>query len=237
VLSDADNLIESLERLIAKKRLLKIGVSDSLLSGANRLPGFREEWNQVPLGQIAKFAKGRGLPKSALSLDGEMQCVHYGDLFLNHPAVIRNIQTRCDNFPSAFLSQINDVLMPTSDVTPRGLASASALLQDNVVIGGDVLVIRAPVELLFGPFLAMLIRSSRSDILRLVKGSTVYHLYASDMSGLEIALPQVAEQRAIAEVLSDMDGEIEALERRLAKTRDLKQGMAQELLTGRTRLV
>jgi len=127
--------------------------------------------------------------------------------------------------------------MPGSDVTPRGLATASAVQMDGVVLGGDVIVIRPNPMSFYGPFLANFIRMNREEVLRLVKGSTVYHIHAKDLSDLEVLLPPVNEQKAIAEVLSDIDDEIEALDKRLAKTRDLKQGMAQELLTGRTRLV
>lgn len=72
--------------------------------------------------------------------------------------------------------------------------------------------------------------------MQLVTGSTVYHLYGSDMAKLSFAKPPIKEQTAIATILSDMDAEIEALEQRLNKTRQLKQGMMQELLTGKTRL-
>jgi type I restriction enzyme S subunit len=136
------------------------------------------------------------------------------------------------------MSNLNDVLMPTSDVTPRGLAKASCLRVSDVVIGGDVLVIRPNLPDLHGNFLAYTIRREQDQILRLVSGTTVFHLYASDMRRFKFPCPPtVAEQEAIATVLSDLDAEIAALEARLAKARLLKQGMMQELLTGRIRLV
>ena len=69
------------------------------------------------------------------------------------------------------------------------------------------------------------------------QGSSVFHIYMSGLASVEVRLPSVAEQRALAAVLSDMDAEIDALERRRDKTRALKQGMMQDLLTGKTRLV
>jgi type I restriction enzyme S subunit len=131
----------------------------------------------------------------------------------------------------------NDVLMPTSDVTPNGLAKASCIQQSDVILGGDILVIRALSDLLNGSFLSYVIRWQREQIMQLVSGSTVYHLYGSDMKNFSFLLPEVKEQTAIAKVLADMDAEIAALEAQRAKMGVLKQGMMQELLTGKTRLV
>jgi len=127
--------------------------------------------------------------------------------------------------------------MPTSDVTPRGLAKASCVTIDGVILGGDILVIRSDKQRVFGPFLSYIIRREESQVLRLVTGSTVYHLYGSEMKKFSFSLPPLTEQVAITAVLSDMAAELAVLEKRLAKTRALKQGMMQELLTGRTRLV
>jgi len=117
--------------------------------------------------------------------------------------------------------------MPTSDVTPRGLAKASCVTVDGVILGGDILVIRSDVNRIVGSFLSYLIRREEDQVLQLVTGTTVFHLYGSDMKRFTFKMPSVAEQKAIVAVLHDMDAELAAL----------KQGMMQELLTGRIRLV
>lgn len=127
--------------------------------------------------------------------------------------------------------------MPTSDVTPRGLAKASCVEINDVILGGDILVIRSDINLIFGPFLSYLIRYEEEQVLQLVTGSTVFHLYGADMKKFTFSMPPLPEQTAIAKVLSGMDAELSTLEQRRNKTRDLKQAMMQELLTGRTRLV
>jgi type I restriction enzyme S subunit len=127
--------------------------------------------------------------------------------------------------------------MPTSDVTPRGLAKASCLLEDGIILGGDILVIRCDKEKIMGSFLSSLIRFEETQILQLVTGSTVFHLYGSDMKNFSFLMPSLAEQTAIADILSDMDTEIDAMKAKLRKARQIKQGMMQELLTGKTRLV
>jgi type I restriction enzyme S subunit len=97
-----------------------------------------------------------------------------------------------------------------------------------------------PLRRVFAPGFPGLLQETsqfQSQAARLVAGLKVYGLSRSNLMTIEVDVPSLDEQCAIAEVLSDMDAEIEALEKRLAKTKDLKTGMAQELLSGRTRLV
>jgi type I restriction enzyme S subunit len=235
-LSDVDALIAGLEKLIAKKRDLKQAAMQQLLTGQTRLPGFSGGWLVINLGHVATFLKGKGLPKSALTSDGVDSCIHYGELFTHYAEIVGEITSRTNGTRDSFRSVANDVLMPTSDVTPRGLAKASCVTLNNVILGGDILVIRSDPSRVFGAFLSYVIRREEDQVLRLVTGSTVYHLYGSDMKKFKFALPSVPEQIAISTLLSEMDVELTTLESRLAKTRDLKQGMMQELLTGRIRL-
>ncbi len=236
-LSDMDALLDGLDRLIAKKRDLKQAAMQQLLTGQTRLPGFHGEWEVRRLGSLATCLKGKGLPKSAIVPDGAEPCIHYGELFTRYPEMIGDILSRTNSTTDSVRSVANDVLMPTSDVTPRGLAKASCITVDGVVLGGDILVIRSSKELMCGSFLSYVIRREEDQVLRLVTGSTVYHLYGADMKKFTFSLPPIAEQAAIVAILSDMDSEITALEARREKTRLLKQGMMQELLTGRVRLV
>ena len=135
-----------------------------------------------------------------------------------------------------FYSSHNDVLMPTSDVTPNGLATASCLLISDVIIGGDILVIRFPASVLNGEFIAYAIKIHRDQVMQLVSGTTVFHLYGRDMSNFRFGMPEVEEQTAIVYILADMDTELAVLERRRDKICAIKQGMTQQLLTGRVRL-
>lgn len=236
-LSDVDALQVGLDGLIAKKRDLKQAVVQQLLTGRTRLPGFHDEWKVRTLGEVATFLKGKALPKSALVLDGTDPCIHYGELFTHYPETVGEIISRTNASRDVFRSIANDVLMPTSDVTPRGLAKASCVPMDGVVLGGDILVIRTDARQVNGTFLSYIIRRGEDQVLRLVTGSTVYHLYGSDMKEFTFLMPPFPEQNAIAEVLTDMDADMVALEQRREKTRHLKQGMMQELLTGKIRLI
>ena len=237
VLSDVDGLLNALEALIAKKRAIKQATMQQLLTGKTRLPGFSGAWETKRLGGIASFFKGSGLSKADLSLDGKRRCIHYGELFTIYKECITEVLHGTDRDGTFFLSFRNDVLMPGSDVTPNGLATASCISTSDVILGGDILVIRVPADVLNGTFLAYVIRINHNQIMQLVSGTTVYHLYGRDMANFSFAAPSVQEQQAIISVLSDMDAEIAALEQRRDKTRAIKQGMMQQLLTGRVRLV
>lgn len=259
VLSDVDSLLDALDALIAKKRAVKHAAMQQLLTGATRLPGFSGEWKtyRLPkeeeltvktdlfsgewktyrLGEIASFFKGSGnLLKTDLSLEGNKRCIHYGELFTTYGECITEVLHGTDREGTFFRSLRNDVLMPASDVTPNGLATASCISISDVILGGDILVIRVPEEILNGTFLAYTIRASHNQVMQLVSGTTVFHLYARDMANFRFIAPSVREQNAIVGVLSDMDTEIDALERRRDKVRAIKKAMMQELLTGRVRL-
>jgi type I restriction enzyme S subunit len=236
-LSDVDALLTQLDRLIAKKRDIKQAAMQQLLTGKTRLPGFCGEWGKTTLGALATFFKGKGLPKDHINEFAGEPCIHYGELFTHYSETITEVRGRTKHISNAFRSEENDVLMPTSDVTPTGLAKASCVRVNGIILGGDILVIRTDKRRIDGSFLSYLIRSSKEQILQLVTGTTVFHLYGSDMAKFEFLLPGQAEQTAIASLLSDLDAELAALEARRDKTRALKQGMMQELLTGRTRLV
>ncbi len=235
-LSDVDGLLNALEALIARKQEIKQATMQQLLTGKTRLPGFSGEWEAKRLGDIASFFKGSGLSKTDLSLDGKRRCIHYGELFTTYAECITEVLHGTNRDGTFFLSLANDVLMPGSDVTPNGLATASCISMPNVILGGDILVIRVPADILNGTFLAYVIRINHNQIMQLVSGTTVYHLYGRDMANFSFVSPSVHEQQAIVSVLLDMDAEITALEQRRDKTRAIKQGMMQQLLTGRVRL-
>lgn len=190
-----------------------------------------EEWSFEQLGALATFHKGRGLPKSELDSFGAEPCIHYGELFTQYPETIRDIISRTNKSKDNFRSVANDVLMPTSDVTPTGLAKASCITENGIILGGDILVIRTNKNQVHGPFLSYVIRHSREQILQLVTGTTVYHLYAADMKKFRLLLPPIEEQEAISESLSDADTYIKSLEQLIAKKRQIKQGAMQKLFT------
>ena len=184
---------------------------------------------------MATFVKGRGLSKADLSRDGTRRCIHYGELF-SYGEHITDVLHGTDLDGDFVCSVCNDVLMPTSDVTPNGLATASCLQRTGVILGGGILAIRVPEDVLDGVFLAYSIRHHRDQVMQLVTGTTVYHLYGRDMANFRFPVPTSEEQRTVAEALSDVDGLIESLDSLIVKKRAVKAGVMQRLLTGETRL-
>jgi type I restriction enzyme S subunit len=242
-LSDADALIGSLQQLIAKKRALKHGAMQALLTGRQRLPSFTGEWRTSRLGDFGVTYGG---------LTGKAK-QHFGvgtARYIPFMNVMANVVIDCDALewvdvgPSEQQNNVakGDLLFNGSSETPEEVGFCSALLADlhNVFLNSFCFGFRPlPHAELDPSYLAYFFRSlaGRQLIAPLAQGATRYNLSKAALRQLEFELPPREEQTAIAAVLSDMDAEIEALEARLAKTRALKAGMMQQLLTGRIRLV
>lgn len=196
-----------------------------------RFPEFKNigNWCKKELGAIAHFYKGKGLAKSDIVPDGNNYCIHYGELFTKYSEVIELPKSKT-NLNDGFRSKKNDVLMPTSDVTPNGLAKASCINMDDVLLGSDILITRTKDSEFSGEFLSRQIRHLEKDVLKFVTGSTVYHLYASGISKLNITYPkELAEQQKIVACLSSLDNVIAGYEEKLAALEQHKKGLLQNL--------
>ncbi|GAA8401946.1 restriction endonuclease subunit S [Helicobacter pylori] len=193
-------------------------------------------WQRVRLGDIATFLKGKGLSKSQVSSNAKHECILYGELFTYYDRVITNIKNFTNIYNNPILSLSNDVLMSGSAETPDILATASCILKEGVILGGDILIIRPNSNLLNGCFLAYCIVYDKNQVLSKVVGSTVYHLYAKDLKDFEIPLPPLDEQAAIANILSDVDRYLYSLDALILKKESVKKALSFELLSQRKRL-
>ena len=193
VLSDTDELIAKLEKFIEKKKNIKQGAMQELLTGKRRLPGFTGKWELNKLGEVADFDHGRDLPKSDISEGAPYKCIHYGKLFNEYKELISDIKSRTHTNAGRFYSKANDVLMPTSDVTPRGLATASCIKEDGVILGGGILVTRLHSGY-DGLYFSYFVSQNKNSVLRFVKGSTVFHLYANDLLNFEVNFPELKKR-------------------------------------------
>jgi len=237
-LSDADSLVESLDALIAKKRDMKQAAMQQLLTGRTRLSGFSDEWERTPIGAYAQISKGKGLSREAVAESGHYPCLLYGELFTTYGRVARHVVSHT-NVNDGVLSERGDVLMPGSTTTSGAdLATATALLLDGVRLGGDINVIRPNLKRVDSRFLAYLINAGlRAEVSKRAQGITIHHLYGKEIAEIEVRVPSLDEQRVIADVCEDLDSEIDALVSQREKADLVKQGMMQELLSGRVRLV
>jgi len=237
-LQDIDALLEAQNKLIAKNRDIKQACMQQLLTGKQRLPGFTGEWEVKRLGDVATVLKGSGLSKDKVSRSGSQKCLLYGELFTTYSRVIADVLSSTDSCEGT-LSIYGDVLLPGSTTTTGiDLATASALLCNDVLLGGDINIVRAKGSFYSSTFLAYLLTEEKKHkIAEMAQGITIIHLYGKSLLKLELCLPAIEEQTEIANILTDMDADLAALEQQRDKTRAIKQGMIQELLTGRIRLV
>jgi type I restriction enzyme S subunit len=234
ILETWDKSIGSLSEKINLKEQIKRSLMQDLLTGKKRLGGFSDKWESTKLGKIASFKKGKGLSKSELDSGGKYEAIHYGELFTKYNEYIENIISRTNSNKNMFLSKKNDILMPTSDVTPRGLSTASYIDKDGVILGGDILVIRSTGNL-HGLFFCYLVNLNKKEVIKLVSGSTVFHLYGSDMAKFELKLPSLKEQESIVKILVTADKEITELEKKLSILKEQKRYLLNNLITGTIR--
>ena len=242
-LNDVDALLDELDLLIAKKQDLKLAAMQQLLTGRTRLPGFGGEWERKKLGTTATL-KARigwqGLTTAEYADSGDYYLVTGTNLIGG-----KIDWGNCHYVDESRYKQDQHIQLRDHDVlvTKDGTIGKIAFvtnLPKPATLNSGVFVIR-PIDTVFYPkfFYHLLCSRVFSEFLvQLSAGSTINHLYQKDFVNFVYKTPPTLdEQNAIAAILSDMDAEIAALEARLDKTRDLKQAMMQELLTGRTRLV
>ncbi len=234
-LGDVDALLGALEQLIAKKRDLKQAAMQQLLTGQKRLPGFAlsdrlkhtdvgvvpEDWKVQKVGEIATVGRGRVISHREISNALSPTYPVYSSQ-TSDGGVMGYIGTF--DFEGEYITWTTDganagtVFHRNGRFNCTNVCGTIKLTRDNAIFAAKVL----------GRFVPRHVSRNLGNP----------KLMNDVMKRIQIPLPpNVQEQTAIAEVLSVMDAELAALEQRLAKTRDLKQGMMQELLTGRTRLV
>jgi type I restriction enzyme S subunit len=238
-LSDVDALIAALDDLIAKKKDLKAATMQQLLTGQRRLPGFTSAWQATTFGAIGQFSKGQGLPKEALGSAGDLPAVPYTAIYTDYGEVFRvaDVKDLCFRASAQIVVCAPCLLIASSSNMLVNVGKAAAFDGGGeIAVGGDVLIFSSREDHRFLSYLLSL-PAHRRRVVLLSQGSTIRHVYRSTFLRYEIVLPEMVEQCAISEVITGIDSEIAALEARREKTKLLKQGMMQELLTGRTRLV
>ena len=252
-LSDADALIESLEQLIAKKRHLKQGAMQELLTGKKRLPGFPtngrykvtelgaipEDWHVTPIGKAGQVLGGRQrLTHAAGDLCAYLRVANVFDGYINTDDVFQMPFSPVER--EHFRLRDSDILL--NEGQSLDLVGRSAIYQgvpENCCFQNSLIRFRSGTNTCpeFAQFVFQsYLRTGRFAGIAL-QTTSIAHLGAGRLAALRMPFPAIAEQEAIASTLSDMDADITALEAKLEKARQIKQGMMQELLTGRIRLV
>lgn len=215
-LMDSDKLILSCEKLIDKKKKIKLGAMQQLLTGKKRLPGFSEQWEIKKLGDIVSINKGQLITEKDAQ-DGTIPVIAGG----KKPAYYHSFPNRQGKTITISASGANAGYV--------GFYTEPIFASDCSTIGENN---GYSIEFIYYQ-LSML----QENIYYAQTGGAQPHIHPKDLKPLLINYTNLKEQKAIAQVLSDMDTEIEALEEKLEKYKTIKQGMMQELLTGRIRLI
>jgi type I restriction enzyme S subunit len=248
-LSDVDGLINGLEKLIAKKQDIKIATMQQLLTGKTRLPGFSEgkgykqtelgeipeDWDVLPFGSIAEKIVGGGTPSRSNPLywGGRIPWATVKDF-----STFDSKRTQESITVQGLKNSSSNLITKGTVITSTRMAVGKAVVYDvDIAINQDLKAI-FPKYNLDTNFLYCWFQKNGASLEDLGSGSTVMGLSLSDLRGVAFLLPTSKdEQQEIAQIFSDMDKEIESLQSRIDKTKSIKQGMMQELLTGKTRLI
>ncbi len=242
-LSDVDALLGAQEALLAKKSDLKAAAMQQLLTGQKRLPSFTGEWEVKRLGDVAELIT-KGTTPTSIGQKFTESGVNFlkAESISENGSIISEKTAYIDNATHALLrrSQLKDgdILISIAGVLGRIGTVSSDVLPANT--NQALAIVRLPKNstesrhYIFYFLRSSLIHKQINDVNVQAAQSNIS---LQNVGDLQIHLPPPAEQTAIAAVLSDMDAEISALEAQLDKTRSLKQGMMQELLSGRIRLV
>ena len=192
------------------------------------------DWEEKKLGEMFEIKKGIQISKKNLSLNGQ-KCILYGELFTRYDEIIEDVtsKTDLDVLPN---SKYYDILMPSSDVTPNGLAKASCLLENDVILGGDMNILRYKDENVFPPFFSYQINYFKKKIMDVVSGTTIKHVYSKNIEKLNYEVPLcIDEQEKIASFFMLLDKRIEQQEEKIALLKDYKKAMIQRIFSQKIR--
>ena len=192
---------------------------------ASRFPEFTEEWQGEQLHEIAELSKGIGISKEQLSENGT-PCILYGELYTKYKSeIISKIISKTDIEKSKLKhSKQNDVIIPCSGETAIDIAVARCVPFDNVLLGGDMNVIR--LHKYDGAFMAYQLNGKRkTDIAKLAQGVSVVHLYGENLKSIKTYNPSLQEQQKIVKLLSMLDERLEVQNKIIEKYESLIQAI------------
>lgn len=195
-----------------------------------RFSEFKDEWNEKLLSDFTTFSKGKGLSKSDIVKNGKNPCIRYGELYTTYGSTISEAisYTNLDK-NNCVLSKKNQIIIPSSGETQIDIATASCVLSDDIILGGDLNILTTNEN---GIFLAYYLSSAKkNDIAQLAQGNSVVHLYAKELATLKINYPSKEEQTKIAEFLSAVDDKISQLSQQLELLNQYKKGVMQKIFS------
>lgn len=236
---EISKLIESLENLLSLQqrkldllKQLKKGLLQKMFADKGskrpilRFNGFTDDWEERKLGDIALFSKGKGISKKDLHTHGIYNIVHYADIYKFMP--VQDKVLHHSNNKMGVRIGSNSLLFAGSDVTPKGLARTTAIKQENVRVGGDVIIADLS-EKHINYFMSYEINMNKRFIYPFITGSTVRHIHGSDLSHLNITFPSLSEQKSIAHIFNLIEHELSLLKIKKSKYQSIKKSLLQQM--------
>jgi len=188
------------------------------------------EWEEKSLGEITDFYRGRNISRSDISKKGKQDCIRYGELYTEYGEIIKEIKSKTDlGKKDNFQGKNNDILIPSSGETAIDIARASCLLKENVLLGGDINVLRFKQEQSGAFFAYYFTHALNRNIAKMAQGNSVVHLHASHLKTLKILLPSLPEQQKIADFLTSLDDTISAKSEEITHAEQWKKGLMQKM--------
>lgn len=247
-LSGMDAMTDLLEKQLCKKKAIKLDAMQELLTGKKRLPGFYGEWQIFNFGELFDFIPNNAFTRAQMSDSGRVKNIHYGDILTKYGAYVDGgsnsipyISKEVDltRFVDRCYLQSGDIIIAdTAEDETVGKALEVINVNCPILAGQHTLLCRPKIRFA-DKFLGYYLNAAcyHDQLLPCIVGTKVSSVSKASVAQTKLVVPEYVEQQAIAEILSNMDSEIEALEQKLAKYRQVKQGMMQQLLTGKIRLV
>ena len=192
-------------------------------------------WEDKKLDNVFKFYKGKGISKIELSEEG-IPCIIYGELYTKYREVIGVVKSKTNiKKELLFMSEIGDILIPSSGETQKDIATASTVMEKNVALGGDINILRSK-ETINSSYVSYYLKHIKNiEISKLSQGNSVVHLYSKQLSNLKIEIPHLEEQQKIGDFFMLLDKRIEQQEQKIALLKDYKKGITQKIFSQKIR--
>lgn len=197
-----------------------------------------EDWREYLFSDIFIFSTGKNIKQDEASVEFDIPCVRYGELYHMYNEVITKVINKTNLDKSELLfSKGDEILLPSAGEDPLDIGSASALTLENIAIGRTINILSPMEDNIYSQkYVAYYINQQlKKKISTLAKGSSISNVYNSDLKKLRINLPPLKEQEKISNILITWDDTLSKQDELIEAKEELKKGLMQKLLSGKVR--
>lgn len=232
IMKKVSEIIQNLDEFIKKNKKSKREIFNEIYFNKSKTG-----WNISKLDELGKFYKGNGISKSDICSKGK-KCILYGELYTTYAEVAYEIFSKTNIIlENPIYSKKWDVLIPSSGETDVDISTATCVLEDGILLGGDLNIFRPCLEKVNGEFLSYVINyAQKFEIAKYAQGVSIVHLYSEHLKKLIIEYPSIEEQLKIINVLNKINKENELLIQKKHAYENIRKGLMQRLLTGKVKV-